>query len=214
MARPAVFLDRDGVISRNRCDHVKTWEEFGFLPGALDALVRLARLDLPVIVVSNQGAIGRGLMTRTVADEINRLMVAEIRAAGGRIDDVLCCPHHPQDGCACRKPRPGLLLQVAERWQIDLAASILIGDAEVDILAAQSAGCRALLVLTGRGAEQLALMRASGRDGLAQLIAVGIRVPSALASFAVTALLFASKRRGLLIYSLEWSQPSLCPYSP
>ncbi len=165
MGQPAIFLDRDGVINRNRCDHVKSWDEFEFLPGALDALVRLARLDLLVIVISNQAAVGRGLMTRAAVDEINRRMVAEIRSAGGRIDDVLYCPHRPEDACTCRKPRPGLLLQAAERWQIDLAASILVGDAEADMLAAQSAGCRSLLVLSGRGAEQLAVLRAAGRDG-------------------------------------------------
>jgi D-glycero-D-manno-heptose 1,7-bisphosphate phosphatase len=165
MKRPAIFLDRDGVINRNRPDHVKAWDEFEFLPGVLEALARLAGVGLPVLVISNQGAIGRGLTTQAAVDEINRRMAAEIRAAGGRIDDVLCCPHRPEDGCACRKPRPGLLLQAAERWDLDLAASVLVGDAETDILAAQRAGCRPLLVLTGRGAEQLAVLRAAGRDG-------------------------------------------------
>ena len=140
MKQPAIFLDRDGVINRNRPDHVKAWDEFEFLPGVLAALARLAGVGLPVLVISNQGAIGR-------------------------IDDVLYCPHRPEDGCACRKPRPGLLLQAAERWDLDLAASVLVGDAEADILAAQRAGCRPLLVLTGRGAEQLAALRAAGRDG-------------------------------------------------
>jgi D-glycero-D-manno-heptose 1,7-bisphosphate phosphatase len=165
MKQPAIFLDRDGVINRNRPDHVKAWDEFEFLPGVLEALARLAGVGLPVLVISNQGAIGRGLTTYAAVDEINRRMAAEIRAAGGRIDDALYCPHCPEDGCACRKPRPGLLLQAAERWDLDLAASVLVGDAEADILAAQRAGCRPLLVLTGRGAEQLAVLRASGRDG-------------------------------------------------
>ena len=165
MRRPAIFLDRDGVINRNRPDHVKAWDEFEFLPGVLEALRRLAGIGLPVLVVSNQGAIGRGLTTRAAVDEIHRRMAAEVRAAGGRIDDVLYCPHRPEDCCACRKPSPGLLLQAVERWDLDLAASVLVGDAEADILAAQSAGCRPLLVLTGRGAEQLAVLRASSRDG-------------------------------------------------
>lgn len=163
--RPAIFLDRDGVINRNRCDHVKTWDEFQFLPGALAALARLARLSLPVIVISNQGAVGRGLTTCAAVEEIHARMVDAIRAAGGRVDDVLYCPHRPEDLCACRKPRPGMLLRAAERWRIDLEASILVGDAEADMVAAQNAGCRSLLVLTGRGAEQLALMHAAGRDG-------------------------------------------------
>jgi D-glycero-D-manno-heptose 1,7-bisphosphate phosphatase len=163
--QPAIFLDRDGVINRNRPDHVKSWSEFEFLPGALEALKRLAQAGVPVVIVSNQAAIGRGLVTREAVEAINRRMVDEIRAAGGRVDDVLFCPHGPEAGCDCRKPRAGLLLQAAERWGIDLEASVLVGDAESDILAAQCAGCHPLLVLTGRGAEQLRLLQASGRDG-------------------------------------------------
>lgn len=164
MTRSAIFLDRDGVINCNRSDHVKSWDEFEFLPGVLDALVRLARMDLLVIVISNQGVIGRGLATRATVDEIHDRMIVEIHSAGGRIDDVFYCPHRPEDGCTCRKPQPGLLLRAAERWHLDLATSILIGDSEVDALAAQSAGCRSMLVRTGRGAEQLAAMHASGRS--------------------------------------------------
>lgn len=165
MKLPAIFLDRDGVLNRNRLDHVKAWDEFEFLPGVLNALARVAGVSLPVIIISNQSAIGRGLITRAAVDEIMRRMVSEIRAAGGRIDDVLYCPHRPEDGCTCRKPQPGLLLQAATRWNLDLAASVLVGDAAADVLAAQRAGCRPLLVLTGRGTEQLALLQASGRDG-------------------------------------------------
>jgi D-glycero-D-manno-heptose 1,7-bisphosphate phosphatase len=163
MTIPAVFLDRDGVINRNRADHVKCWEEFEFLPGALEALRLLAQVGLPVIVVSNQGAIGRGLTTRAAVDDTNRRMVAAIRRAGGRVDDVLYCPHRPEDGCECRKPRSGLLLQAAARWDLDLRRSILVGDAHSDVLAAENAGCRSLLVLTGRGREQIELLRMSER---------------------------------------------------
>jgi D-glycero-D-manno-heptose 1,7-bisphosphate phosphatase len=164
MAIPAVFLDRDGVINRNRADHVKCWEEFEFLPGALEALQLLAQVRLPVIVVSNQGAIGRGLTTRAAVDDTNWRMVEAIRRAGGRVDDVLYCPHRPEDGCECRKPRPGLLLEAAERWDLDLRGSILVGDAHSDVLAAENAGCRALLVLTGRGREQIELLARSSRQ--------------------------------------------------
>lgn len=163
--RPAIFLDRDGVINENRPDYVKSWAEFVFLPGALEALAMLGRLSWPVIVVSNQSAIGRGIVGQEVVDEINGRMVAAVEAAGGRIDGVLYCPHRPDEGCACRKPRPGLLLLAAERFGLDLAASHLIGDAESDILAAQAVGCRAILVKSGRGAEQLALLRQRHVDG-------------------------------------------------
>jgi HAD superfamily hydrolase (TIGR01662 family) len=118
-----------------------------------------------VIVISNRGAIGRGLITRETVDEITRRMVAEIRSAGGRVDDVFYCPQHPHDGCTCRKARPGLLLQAADRWNLDLSRSVLIGDVESDMVAAERAGCRPLLVLTGRGQDQLAALHAAGRNG-------------------------------------------------
>ncbi len=162
---PAILLDRDGVINENRPDYVKSWAEFVFLPGALEALRRLAKLNWPVIVISNQSAVGREIVGRETVDEINARMVAAVRAAGGRIDDVLYCPHRPDEGCICRKPRPGLLLLAAERLGLDLSASYLIGDAESDILAAHAVGCQAVLVKSGRGAEQLQLLRQHGVDG-------------------------------------------------
>jgi D-glycero-D-manno-heptose 1,7-bisphosphate phosphatase len=165
MTRPAVFLDRDGVINHNRPDHVKTWAEFSFLPGALDALRTLAGLDWPVVVISNQAAIGRGLISREAVDEINRRMAAAVRAAAGRIDDVLYCPHRPDEACECRKPQAGLLLAAADRLGLNLGDSFLVGDAESDVLAARAAGCRPVLVLTGRGAEQLSLLRKHDIDG-------------------------------------------------
>lgn len=151
----AVFLDRDGVICKNRSDHVKSWEEFEFLPGAIDSLVTLARLELPIFVVTNQAVINRGMTTASSVEDIHRQMVSEISAHGGRIDDVLYCPHRPDEQCACRKPEPGLLLKAAQRWNIDLTQSYMVGDAATDILAGQQVGCRTFIVLTGRGSQQL-----------------------------------------------------------
>jgi D-glycero-D-manno-heptose 1,7-bisphosphate phosphatase len=110
-------------------------------------------------VVSNQAVINHGLVSRQMVDEINARMAAAVQEAGGRIDSVLYCPHRPDENCDCRKPRPGLLFLTAERLGLDLAHSFLVGDAESDILVALSAGCRPVLVKTGRGAEQLALLR-------------------------------------------------------
>ncbi|MCG3208016.1 MAG: Histidine biosynthesis bifunctional protein HisB [Anaerolineae bacterium] len=151
----AVFLDRDGVICTNRPDHVKTWPEFEFLPGAKESLVALARLDLPIVIVTNQAAVGRGLVSAQMVEEIHQKMVAQILAWGGRIDRVLCCPHRPEDECDCRKPKPGMLLQAAAELDIDLSQSYMVGDAATDVLAGQQAGCSAYLVLTGRGLQQL-----------------------------------------------------------
>lgn len=155
----AIFLDRDGVICENRTDHVKSWNEFSFLPGAQDSLAALSQLDLPIIVVTNQAVVGRGVVPAGVVDDIHRRMVSEVGARGGRIDRVVCCPHRPEDGCPCRKPEPGMLLQVAEEMGIDLARSYLVGDAATDMMAGQRVGCRLFMVLTGRGLQELKLAR-------------------------------------------------------
>lgn len=151
----AIFLDRDGVICENRADHVKSWAEFEFLPGVKKSLASLSHLGLPIIVITNQAAVGRGIITTPEVEEIHHRMVAEIVASGGRIDRILYCPHRPEDGCDCRKPKPGMLLQAAKEMGIDLTESYLIGDAATDIQAGYQVGCRTFLVLTGRGAEQL-----------------------------------------------------------
>lgn len=151
----AIFLDRDGVICENRYDHVKSWDEFRFLPGAKSSLARLGRLGLPIIVVTNQAIVNRGIVPARVVDDIHRRMVAEVEATGGRIDRVVYCPHHLEERCACRKPEPGMLLQVADEMGIDLSQSYLVGDAATDLVAGQRVGCKNILVLTGRGVQQL-----------------------------------------------------------
>ncbi|MGD1995055.1 MAG: HAD family hydrolase [Anaerolineae bacterium] len=151
----AVFVDRDGVICRNRDDHVKSWEEFVFLPGVLEALARLARLDLYVVVITNQAVVNRHIAPVEVVEDIHGRMVRAVEAAGGRVDRVMYCPHRPDERCACRKPQPGLLLRAVEELGLDLSRSYLIGDAETDMRAGRTAGCRRYLVLTGRGRRQL-----------------------------------------------------------
>lgn len=151
----AIFLDRDGVICENRSDHVKSWQEFEFLPEAKHSLVALSQLDLSIIVVTNQAIVNRGITPANVVEDIHQRMVAEIEAAGGRIDMVIYCPHRPEDRCACRKPEPGMLLQAAREMDIDLASSYFVGDATTDLIAARKVGCRPFLVLTGRGFQQL-----------------------------------------------------------
>lgn len=151
----AIFLDRDGVIIENIPTYVRHWNEVHFYPQALTALARLRSSPYKIIIVSNQSAIGRGLLSREEADEINRRLVATIEHHGGRIDAVYICPHTPQDQCMCRKPQPGLILQAANELGLDLSRSLLIGDALSDLQAGQAAGIqKTILVLTGRGAEQ------------------------------------------------------------
>jgi D-glycero-D-manno-heptose 1,7-bisphosphate phosphatase len=151
----AVFLDRDGVICENRPDHVKNWDEFQFLPGVKNSLAALSRLDLAVVVVTNQAVIGRGMVPANVVDDIHRRMMAEVASFGGRIDRVVYCPHRPDENCNCRKPRPGMLFQVAKEMGIDLCHSYMVGDAASDLVAGQCAGCQTFMVLTGRGLQQL-----------------------------------------------------------
>lgn len=157
---PAIFVDRDGVINANRPDHVKRWEEFVFLPGALEALQSLAAQTWPVIVITNQAIIGRGIAPAAIVDDIHARMRAVVAAAGGRIDDVYLCPHRPEDGCDCRKPRPGMLLRAAREHGLDLSRSYFIGDALSDAQAAAAAGAMPIFVASGRGAEQRAALLA------------------------------------------------------
>jgi D-glycero-D-manno-heptose 1,7-bisphosphate phosphatase len=156
--RSAVFLDRDGVIIENRPDHVKSWSDVRFLDGSLAAMRRLAAAPLAIVIVSNQAVVGRGLLDEEVAWQLQRQVVAEIAAGGGRIDASYLCPHHPQAGCPCRKPAPGMLLQAAQDLDLDLRRSWLVGDAVSDLEAARAAGVRGILVRTGRGAEQQNLL--------------------------------------------------------
>lgn len=154
-ALEAVFLDRDGVINWERADYVKCREEFEFLPGVLPALARLAALPQPIIVVTNQSAIGRRLMGRSALDDIHLYLHQCVTESGGRIDAFYVCPHHPDQGCLCRKPKPGLLLQAARDFRLNLANCVFIGDSVTDAGAAQAAGCPCCLVTTGRQGRQL-----------------------------------------------------------
>jgi D-glycero-D-manno-heptose 1,7-bisphosphate phosphatase len=145
-------LDRDGVINENLPGaYVDRWEAFRFLPGAVEAIVQLSRAGWPVVVVTNQAGIGRGYMTEAALEEIHTQMVAAIEARGGRVDAVLYCPHTPDSDCECRKPRPGLFRRAAAQLDLDLARSVIVGDHVTDVQAGLAAGCRPILVLTGRG---------------------------------------------------------------
>ena len=165
----AVFADRDGVICHNRPDYVKSWGEFVFYERAPESLARLAQLDMPIVIITNQSAINRGLVPLETVEEIHRRMLAEVKMAGGRIDGVYYCPHRPDEGCDCRKPRAGLLRRAAAEMDIDLNGSYLIGDAWSDIKAGLDTGCTSILVLTGRGRTQVkqALLEAPGNFRIA-----------------------------------------------
>lgn len=165
----AIFLDRDGVINRKRPegDYVKSWEEFEFLPGALEGIRLLAGAARRLIIVTNQRGIARGRMSEEDLARIHARMLEAIRAAGGRIDAVYYCPHE-EGACECRKPRPGLFLQAQRDFpEIDLARSLVVGDAPSDLEAARRVGARAALIGAAGGGFE-AELAAGSLEELAQ----------------------------------------------
>lgn len=141
--RPAILIDRDGVLNEKapRAQYITRPEEFRFLPGVLEALRRLNEADYKIILVSNQAGINRGAMTEDDLATVHRKMMAEIEAAGGRVDAIYHCPHDWDEGCDCRKPKPGMLHQAQREWHLDLTRTLFVGDDERDGEAAEAAGC-------------------------------------------------------------------------
>lgn len=157
---PAIFLDRDGVLIENEPEYVRDWSQVKIYSEAIHALSLPEIRNYKVVIVTNQSAVGRGLISLESASEINRLLVNLIHQQGGQVDGVYMCPHTPTDGCFCRKPKPGLLLQAAKDLSLDLRRSWMIGDAWSDVQAGQNAGVQhTVLLKTGRGTEELLLPR-------------------------------------------------------
>jgi D-glycero-D-manno-heptose 1,7-bisphosphate phosphatase len=152
--KPAVFLDRDGVIIANRHDHVKSWAEVELIPGSVEALVRLTEHGLALVIVTNQAAVGRGILGHQEALDLQGRIVREIRARGAKIAGSYLCPHRPEAGCDCRKPAPGMLLRASRELDLELGRSWIVGDAVSDLEAGRAAGVRGILVRTGRGEDQ------------------------------------------------------------
>jgi D-glycero-D-manno-heptose 1,7-bisphosphate phosphatase len=146
---PAVLIDRDGVINQRRSDYVRDWEQFALIDGAAEGIALLTSAGCPVAVVTNQSAVGRGLMTQAALDEIHARMVSTLASAGGVVSGVHTCVHIPESECPCRKPRPGLLLAALAALGRPAAGAWFIGDNRTDVLAARAAGTGSLLVLSG-----------------------------------------------------------------
>lgn len=158
MLKKVAFLDRDGTINQDSAAYIKNWSEFRFLPRSVNALRDLTAAGHTLIVITNQSALPRKLISLRELDNIHSKMKAAVETRGGNISDVFFCPHLPGDGCDCRKPAPGLIYQAQKKHDIDLAAAVMIGDSARDIECAQNAGCgRSILVKTGnsREAEQI-----------------------------------------------------------
>jgi D-glycero-D-manno-heptose 1,7-bisphosphate phosphatase len=148
--RKAIFLDRDGVINFNRDDYVKSWAEFEFIPGVFDAIKQINASGRLAIIITNQSPIGRGMFPPETLEGIHFKMLEEMGKHNCRIDAIYYCPHHPDDGCNCRKPKPGNILRAAKDFNIDLSNSWMIGDSKSDLEAGRIAGCQVERVTTER----------------------------------------------------------------
>jgi D-glycero-D-manno-heptose 1,7-bisphosphate phosphatase len=150
-----MILDRDGVINYDSDLYVKSPDEWIPIPGSLDAIARLNAAGFRVVVASNQSGLARGLLTIEDLFRIHEKMYQQLAWVGGTIDAIFFCPHGPDEGCGCRKPRPGMLLDIAQRLQIGLEGVPVVGDSLRDIQAARSVGAQPVLVRTGKGERTL-----------------------------------------------------------
>jgi len=175
-----VILGRDGVLNVFRDDHVKAPQEWIPIDGALEAVARLNQAGWHAVVATNQAGIGRGLVDMTSLNAIHQQMMQMLAEKGGRIDAVFICPHVPEEHCSCRKPLPGLMHQIAQRYGVDdLARVPMVCDTERDLQAAHAAGCEPHVVRTGRAAALGAEVFAAWTAGIE-----GARVHANLAAFA------------------------------
>ncbi|MBY4594474.1 D-glycero-beta-D-manno-heptose 1,7-bisphosphate 7-phosphatase [Ottowia caeni] len=174
-----VIVDRDGTINVEREGYIQTPEEWEPLPGSLDAIARLNHAGFHVVIAANMPGLGRGLFDVSALNAIHARMNKQLSAVGGRVEAVFFCPHAPDEGCNCRKPLPGLFLQIGERYKVDLKNVHAVGDSIRDVQAAAAAGCVPHLVLTGMGAP-------ASTNPLPPEFPRGTRVHTDLAEFATT----------------------------
>jgi D-glycero-D-manno-heptose 1,7-bisphosphate phosphatase len=150
-----VILDRDGVINQDSDNYIKSPDEWVPIDGSLNAIARLSRAGFRIFVATNQSGIARGLFDIETLHAIHHKMLQEIQHLGGTIDAILFCPHGPDDQCDCRKPAPGLYLEIGRRTGQSLNGIPVIGDSLRDLKAAETVGARPILVKTGKGRDTL-----------------------------------------------------------
>jgi histidinol-phosphate phosphatase family protein len=158
----AVFLDRDGVLTRERQDYIKTPDELEILPGLEAPLLEIQKRGFRIVIITNQSVIGRGLTTHREMSKIHEKLRRELGRFGCTIDAIYYCPHRPDEECDCRKPNPGLILKASNELGIDTARSWMIGDKDMDLEAAKRAGCRGIKITTN-GADLLKAVRQIAR---------------------------------------------------
>jgi D-glycero-D-manno-heptose 1,7-bisphosphate phosphatase len=140
------ILDRDGVINTESPAYIKTPEEWHAIPGSLEAIKRLNDAGIKVAVATNQSGVARGLYDLAMLERIHEKMTQSLREVGGHIDFIAFCPHHPDEKCDCRKPNPGMLIQIGKTLQIDLQQAVMIGDRDTDLQAAEAAGATFIFI--------------------------------------------------------------------
>ncbi len=153
MANRAVFLDRDGTIAID-VSYCRRPEDFKLFPSTAKAIKLLNEYGYKVIVITNQSGVARGYFDEDTLDRIHQKMQRELTEEGARIDGIYYCPHHPDDSCECRKPKPKMILQAAKEHDIDLKQSFMVGDKPMDIQAGQNAGCRTVLLPLDTGESE------------------------------------------------------------
>ena len=151
-----VILDRDGVINEDSDDFIKTLDEFIPLPGSLEAIKRLKQAGYQVVVATNQSGIARGYLTLDTLNAMHDKLNVLLADIGANIDGFFYCPHGPDDGCECRKPKPGLYQQISQQFNVALEGVPVIGDSLRDLEAARAVGAKPILVRTGKGRRTLA----------------------------------------------------------
>ena len=162
MSRRLVILDRDGVINHDSVDFITAPDEWIAIDGSIDAIARLSVAGFDIAVATNQSGVGRGLLDFPTLEAIHRKMLREVRDGGGDITRIVFCPHHPDDGCDCRKPGTALFSRLSHELGVSLDGVAMVGDSERDIKAASAAGGRPILVLTGNGTATAAALAKRG----------------------------------------------------
>ena len=150
-----VILDRDGVINEDSDSFIKSPQEWVAIPGSLEAIAKLCHHGYKVVIASNQSGLARGLFSSRDLSAIHQKMRLELDRFGGQIDGIFFCPHGPDDKCSCRKPEPGLLLEIRERLGVEIDKAVFVGDSFRDIQAANAAGTSAILVKSGKGRKTI-----------------------------------------------------------
>lgn len=149
------MLDRDGVINHDSDEFIKSPEEWTPIPGSLEAIARLNHAGMRVVIATNQSGIGRGLFDIGALNAIHNKMHRALAQVGGRIDAVFFCPHSQDSQCECRKPRPGMLREIGQRFGVDMTGVPVLGDSLRDLQAAAAVSAQPMLMLTGKGEKTL-----------------------------------------------------------